>query len=273
MAIRNYVIRVSGNIALENNEVRSFSEVYDSAELFSLDDGNLAYRSMFPSKKTIHDALAIWNNTITDANLTRTADPTDSPIAVTSVSMVVTGTVAYIDDTVKTFAFEIRDDDQVYEFNDEESEAAWQDLITTSTAAKDLILGIFETLLSTIADPIGVEIGLSSMSTGSSRSSRSSSSSTVVISRSSLSTSSSSSKSISTNSTGTTNSSSSSSESSNTTATTASTNTSSSSTEIISRSTLSTMSNSTSSSKSLSTSSTVILSRSSESSSSSSTPG
>jgi len=110
---------------------------------------------LYPSKKEQVESLVPY--TISGGTVTPASDPTDSSIAVTSVSMVISGEVAFADNSIKSYEFEIRDDNNVYNHSGEEGNEAWLALADDSTA-KSLIEQIFTALYSSENDPITVTI-------------------------------------------------------------------------------------------------------------------
>lgn len=157
MTVSSFTLRVSGNASLANDNVVSFLENWDSNVLSELPDSNLSFRALYPFQKEEVESLVPY--TISGGTVTPASDPTDAAVAVTSVSMVISGEVAFENNTVKSFEFEIQEDGSVYNHTGTEGEEAWVALAEDSTA-NSLIAQIFTTLYSSDDDPIMVTVAL-----------------------------------------------------------------------------------------------------------------
>lgn len=155
MTVSKFTIRVSGNASLADDRIVSFLKNWDSSVLGDLPDSNLSFRYLYPSQKTKVESLTPY--TISSGTVTPSGDPTDSAVAVTAVSMVISGEVAFEDNTVKSFEFEIQEDGNVYNHFGTEAEEAWTALAENSTA-NAIIDQIFTELYSTDDDPISITI-------------------------------------------------------------------------------------------------------------------
>jgi hypothetical protein len=165
MTISSFTLRISGNASLEDNTVVSFLENWDSNNLGDLPQSNLSFRVLYPSKKSEVEALVPY--VIVGGQVVPSADPTASPVDVSSVSMVITGKVAYADNSIQSFSFEVRDDGSVYNHTGQEGEDAWLAMAEDPTA-NALMAQMFTALYATNEDPITVAIVTESVSSESS---------------------------------------------------------------------------------------------------------
>lgn len=161
MTISSFTLRISGNASLEDNTVVSFLENWDSNNLGDLPQSNLSFRVLYPSKKSEVEALVPY--VIVGGQVVPSADPTAAPVPVSSVSMVITGKVAYTDNSSQSFSFEVRDDGSVYNHTGQEGEDAWLAMAEDPTA-NALMAQMFTALYSTDEDPITVAIVAESVS-------------------------------------------------------------------------------------------------------------
>ena len=155
MVVTSFTLRISGVAALETGSSVSFLENWDSRVQGELVGSNISFRTNYPSKKSEIESLVPY--TIEGGQIVPSSDPTDSPIAVTSVSMVISGQVAYDDNSSGSFEFEVRDDGSVFNHTGVDGEDAWIALAEDPTAST-IIEQMFTDLYSTDEDPITVAI-------------------------------------------------------------------------------------------------------------------
>lgn len=109
MTVKNFVINISGVVAKKNNSVEAFGAWFDSNQKATLVGNQAAFNALFPDKVSIvHQLLTL----LSPASVSFTDPATSEEIS--SFTMIITGTVAYADNTVKHFSFEVRGDDGVY---------------------------------------------------------------------------------------------------------------------------------------------------------------
>jgi hypothetical protein len=110
MAIRNFTMNISGIIANSDNVVKSFGVWFDSAQKALLTGSADAFADLFPSKAAIvSQLLALFS----PVSVSFSSLPSSINSA-SSFTMIVSGNVAYDDNTVKSFSFEVQGDDGVY---------------------------------------------------------------------------------------------------------------------------------------------------------------
>lgn len=153
MTVRNFTLRISGNVALADNTIKSFLNNYDSAVKGSLVDSNLAFRSLYSALKSQLISLEPWTNG--NYAVTPSADPTASAVAAEAAAIVITGIVAYEDNSIKSFAFELRDDGSAYNHTGAEGIAAWEDI---ADEFNDAVADMFEELYTANGNVITVTV-------------------------------------------------------------------------------------------------------------------
>jgi hypothetical protein len=142
MTVKNFVINISGVVANKDNSVDSFGAWFDSAQKALLVGNQNAFNALFPSKASIvHQLLAL----LSPASVSFT-DPATSKV-ISSFTMIITGTVAYADNTVKYFSFEVRDNDGVYK-HISDGNTTFDELVADS-AANAIIDQLFTDLVGT----------------------------------------------------------------------------------------------------------------------------
>jgi hypothetical protein len=168
MAINKFSLRISGVAALEDETNATFLGLYDSVSGQSIIsvDGNTGFRKNYPSKKAEVEDLAIYDDSNFGSGagaVTPASDPVDAGDVVRSLSMVITGRVAFDDETHQDFVYEVRDTGDVYNALHEGSNNAWAAIAAdlssdAGLAARAVIEGILTQLYSSDSDPIAVTL-------------------------------------------------------------------------------------------------------------------
>ena len=162
MEVISVILRISGNLGLSDDSNRTFLGLLDSEAnsiSFSV-DANEAFRANYPTKKSEVEALRPY---LIEAfpvrgQIVPGSDPVDEGLTVDSLAMVITGRVAYNNNTQKDFSYEVRDDGSVYAHEQEEGDVAWEDAFGYEGGANVAVEFILSTLYSTVDDSINVEI-------------------------------------------------------------------------------------------------------------------
>lgn len=160
MTVSSFTLRVSGNAALEDGSIVSFLQNWDSNVLGELPDSNLSFRNLYPSKKSEVESLYAYTTTDGGA-ITPASDPTpDAEVPVTSLSMVISGNVAYDDDTTESIELEVRDDGSVFNHSGGDKWDKFTNDIRDNglTSLEETIESMFATLYSTEGDSIAVNL-------------------------------------------------------------------------------------------------------------------
>jgi hypothetical protein len=139
MGIKNFTMNISGVVAESNNNVSSFGVWFDSQSKALLTGSEDAFVAVFGSKSAIITSLL---SKFSPATISFTY-PTSS-LVVNSFTMVVSGVVAYTDNTVESFSFEVRDDGNVYKHIDTSNTTF--DALVTDTSANTLIAGMWHNI-------------------------------------------------------------------------------------------------------------------------------
>ena len=148
MAIKNFVFSIYGTVADKNGSVSNFGAWFDSQNKVLLSGNQAAFATLFPSKTTPVRQLfqLVSPSTISFTN------PSTSNV-VNSFNLVMTGIVAYDDNTTKHFAFESREG--VRYSHVENGNYTFDELISNSTARTaidDLLTDIIGGSVSLIPD-------------------------------------------------------------------------------------------------------------------------
>ena len=156
------ILRVSGTLGLSDNSVRTFFGIIDSEAdsiVFSV-GANEAFRANYPTKKSEIELLRPYlvEAFPTIGRIVPGNDPIDEGLVVDSLSMVITGRVAYDDNSHKDFSYEVRDDGNVYAYDFEEGDEACKDAFGFDGLSNTASEFIFSTLYSTKEDPIKVVV-------------------------------------------------------------------------------------------------------------------
>jgi len=155
MTVSSFTLRISGNAALEDGNIVSFLQNWDSNVLGELPDSNLSFRNLYPSKKS--EVEALYPYVTTDGGAVSVSDPSpDAEVPVTSLSMVISGNIAYADDTVESVEFEVRDDGSVFNHSGGEKWDKFTNDIRDNglTSLEETVESIFTTLYSAEGDSI-----------------------------------------------------------------------------------------------------------------------
>lgn len=137
--VTKFTLNISGVVAYTNNQVASFGTWFDSAQKADLVGSATAFRSAFNSKNTQITALLAL---LAPATVTF-SHPTTSDVT-KAIAMVISGVVAYSDNTVGSFSLDARDDGSVNSFQGSTD----FDNLAKDTVAKAQIKAAFDTLLS-----------------------------------------------------------------------------------------------------------------------------
>jgi hypothetical protein len=164
MAVRSVILRVSGNVGLSDNSIRTFLGLFDQETglvSFSI-DANEAFRANYPSKKEEIEALNPYLASVfpTVGQVVPASDPVDEGLVVDSLAMVITGRVAYDDNTQKDFSYEVRDDGSVFAHEAEEGDVAWADAFGVDSTPNTAAEAILTYLYSAVGDEIAVNIAI-----------------------------------------------------------------------------------------------------------------
>jgi hypothetical protein len=164
--VSSFYLRISGTAGVSNDTNATFLALYDSVSgqtSISI-NGNEEFRKNYPSKKSEIEDLAPYDAAVfaSSGRVTVSSDPSDSALTVSSFTMVITGRVAYTDNTTKDFSFEIRDDGNVYNHQSVESNEAWLSIAgtgeDTATTTRAVITTVLESLYSDTGDAITVTL-------------------------------------------------------------------------------------------------------------------
>jgi len=141
-AVKNFTMNMSGVVAESNNVVSSFGVWFDSQAKALLVGSDEAFISVFGTKSAVITELL--NKLL--PTVMSFVFPTTTKV-VKSFTLTMTGVVAYEDNTVSPFSFEIRDDDTVTEHIAGSNMV--YDSLMRDPAAKAIILEMFEDLVDT----------------------------------------------------------------------------------------------------------------------------
>jgi hypothetical protein len=178
MTVKNFTMNMSGVVAQGNNQVNSFGVWFDSQSEATLVGSQDAFNSIFGSKSAVITQLLAQ---LLPAHVSF-AYPTSSAV-VTSFTMVISGVVAFEDNTVESFSFEVAGNDVVTKHISTGGDT-YEKLISDPTA-KTLVATMWEGLVGTTVELDESDSSDSSNSSGSSKSVSSSSSSSRSVSSSS----------------------------------------------------------------------------------------
>lgn len=186
VGIKNFTMNMSGIVAQNDNSVGSFGVWFDSQAKALLVGSQDAFAAIFGTKSAI---MTEFLDKLLPARVSFVFPAT--PLVVTSFTLVLSGVVAYDDNTVESFSFEVRDNDAVYKHIDT-SNVTFDNLMRDATS-NALIIGMFEDLVGATVQIMSESESSRSLSSHSSNSSDS----TTILSHSSNSSSSDSSESSS----------------------------------------------------------------------------
>lgn len=162
MAVSSIVLRISGNVALSDNSVKTFLGLYDGNVVSILVDDEESFRVNYPSKKSEIVALDPYSAVKfpTKGKIVPASDPVDSGNVVSSLAMLITGRVAYDDNSYQDFAYEVSGDGTVtnHVTYGGEGNEAWEEAFGVDALGNTVAESILSSLYSSEADPISVSV-------------------------------------------------------------------------------------------------------------------